>query len=453
MRLFYCYIMGGLLSYTKNKHFLSLAGNGVMAVFGLVIAAVLYRALPLHELGIWVFFQSTLLLIETFRSGFLTTAFIKFYAGATPQRANQILGATWYIGLVITGIFIALNIPAYFFLDKIGDEGLMFFSKWFAITYICTLPSFIASCVVQAEQRFDRLLYIRFISQSLFILAVVVLIVTKHSNLQNIIYANLGASLLTSLFTMVAGYARMSTLSQRSANAIRDMFHFGKYSVGTTFGANLFRSSDTFIINFMLGPAALAIYNLGQRLMEVVEIPLRSFAATAMPSLSEAYNQQRKQDVINITMKYTGMLTVALVPVAIITVLLADLAVGIIGGSQYANTEAANVFRLFMTFALLYPADRFLALTLDVIHKPRINFIKVLVMLVVNVIGDFAGIYVTGNIYGVVVTTLFPILIGVLVGYYALRRYHPFGFMDMYRNGYAECMLLVKNMWKQLRKR
>ncbi len=422
-----------------------------MSIFGLVIAAVLYRALPVAELGIWVFFQSTLLLIETFRSGFITTAFIKFYAGASTQRANEILGATWYIALSITGIFILINIPAYFFLDRIGDQGLQFFLTWFAITYICTLPSFIATCVVQAEQRFDQLLYIRFISQSLFILGVAALIATEHNSLQNIIYVNLSAAVITSIFTMIAGYARLGTLVKRSKTAISDMFHFGKYSVGTTFGANLFRSSDTFIINFLLGPAALAIYNLGQRLMEVVEIPLRSFAATAMPSLSEAYNQGRKTDVIRIMEKYTGMLTVALVPVAIITVLLADVAVAIIGGPQYANTEAANVLRLFMTFALLYPADRFLALTLDVIHQPKINFIKVLVMLVVNVAGDLIGIHLTGNIYGVVVATLFPILIGVLVGYFALRRYQPFQFMHMYQNGYAECRQMLGQLMKRFK--
>lgn len=215
----------------------------------------------------------------------------------------------------------------------------------------------------------------------------------------------------------------------------------------------MFRNSDTFIINFMLGPAALATYNLGLRLMELVEIPLRSLAATAMPSLSSAYNRNNKEEVIYITKKYTGILTTLLIPAAIITVLLADIAMSFIGGGKYAGTlqgiQAANVFRLFMTFALLYPADRFLALSIDVINQPRINFIKVLVMLVVNIGGDFAGVALTHNVYGIAISSVFPTLIGVLVGYWALNRYSNFPFFSIYSLGYRETKQFVMEKLKQ----
>lgn len=441
---------GQLLSKLRNKHFLSLAGNAIMSVFGLVIVSVLYRSLPVSELGKWVFFQSTLLLVDTFRSGFLTTAFIKFYAGADTRRANEVMGSAWYIAIGITMGFIVLNLPAFLLLRVVHDPGLSLFLKWFGLTFICTLPSFMASCKVQAEQRFDRLLYIRFVSQTLFIIGIVSLMVTGKNNLQNIVYTNLGASILTSIYTLASGYSGIGALGKRTRQGIKELFNFGKYSVGTTLSANLFRSSDTFIINFLLGPAALAIYNLGQRLMEVVEIPLRSFAATAMPSLSAAYNQDKRDEVIYILKKYAGMLTVALVPVCLVALVFADVAIGLIGGGKYAGTEAANVFRLFITFALLFPADRFFALTLDVIHQPRINFIKVLVMLAANIIGDFAGIYILGNIYGVAITTVIPTLIGVLVGYFALRRYLAFSFWDTYRLGYSEIKSFVS---EKLRKR
>jgi O-antigen/teichoic acid export membrane protein len=68
----------------------------------------------------------------------------------------------------------------------------------------------------------------------------------------------------------------------------------------------------------MLGPAALAVYNIGLRLMEIVEIPLRSFAATAMPSLSAAFNKPDKEEVVYILKKYTGVLTMLLIPAAIL---------------------------------------------------------------------------------------------------------------------------------------
>ncbi len=427
----------------NNKHFFSLAGNGIMSVFSIVTIAVLYRALSISEIGIWVFFQSTLLLVDTFRSGFLTTAFIKFYAGTDKRRAAEVAGSAWYIASVITGSLFLLNIPAFLFFREVNNAGLSLFFEWFGITYISTLPMYLAICVVQAELRFDRLFLVRLINQGLFILFIILLIILQRVNLQYVIYANLAAGLITSAFTVMTGWSMIHTFKSKTKKAIRELYHFGKFSVGTNISANLFRTTDTFIINFMLGPAALAIYNLGQRLMEVVEIPIRSFGATAMPSLSVAYNQNSKDEVIYIMKKYTGMLTVALVPVAVASVLLADVAVLIIGGEKYVHTEAANVLRLFMTFGLLYPADRYLALTLDVANQPRINFIKVLVMLAANVIFDFLGIYIFGNIYGVALATVVPILIGVSVGYWALQKFRPFRFFSIYTLGFHECRLLT----------
>ncbi|MEO6287695.1 MAG: lipopolysaccharide biosynthesis protein [Dyadobacter sp.] len=436
-----------LLQKLRNKHFLSLAGNGIMSVLGMLNMIILYRALPVASIGMWVFFLSILLLVDTFRSGFLTTAFIKFYAGASDGRKAEVVGSAWFIGGSITSILLLINIPAFLFSSYFENPSLILFLEWFGVIYVASLPYFIASCVVQAEQRFDQLLCIRFLSQGVFILFVIIMAVTKTANLQNIIYAYLGGAAMTSLFTIVMGWARLGDFKNRSWECIREIFHFGKYSVGTTLSSNLFGTSNTMIINFMLGPEALAVFNLGQRLMEIIEIPLRSFAATGMPELSAAFNEGNREKVINTMKRYTGLITVALLPACVGAVLLADVAIGIIGGSKYVNSEAANIMRLFMTFALLYPLDRFFALTLDVIHQPKINFIKVLLMLVGSVSASFLGIYLTGNVYGVAVAGIVPTLIGVSIGYWGLNRFHPFSVFSVFSTGYAEAISLVRTFW------
>lgn len=435
----------------KNKHFLSLAGNGIMSIMGMVTTAIIYRQLPMTEAGKWIFFQSTFLLVDTFRSGFITTAFIKFYAGATEQRTAEVAGSTWFVGGAITGILLVLNVPALLLAGNISDEGLLLFLKWFGLAYVFTLPSFIATCVQQGEQRFDRLLYIRAAIQGLFIVFIVGLIIAHRMNLYTVLYAYLGSNLLASLYAVVMGWSRITTFTKRSWASIKELYDFGKYSVGTTLSANMFRTSDTYIINFMLGPAALAIYNLGQSLMQIVEIPLRSFAATGMPLLSAAYNQNHRDEVIYTMKKYAGMLTIVLIPAVLVAVGLADFAISLIGGGKYVHTEAANVFRLFMTFALLYPVDRFSALTLDVIHKPQVNFYKVLVMLAANIIFDYLGILVLGNVYGVAVTTVIPVLIAVIISHWALNKYQKYSFVSVYTTGFIETKLLLKQGWSAIR--
>lgn len=427
----------------RNKHFLSLAGNGIMSILGMITLALLYHSLSVAEIGVWIFFQSTLLLVDTFRSGFLTTAFIKFYAGSAKERSAEVAGSTWFVAGTITVILLLINIPLWIYVKQIDNEGLSMFFKWFGVSYLCTLPLFVSTCVLQAEQQFDKLLIVRLLNQGSFILFVLLLILLNKLHLDTVIYANLISGLLTSVIAIMTGWSRIKTVSNKTRSCVKELFDFGKYSVGTTISSNLFRSSDTFIINFMLGPAPLAVYNLGQRLMEIVEIPLRSFAATGMPSLSAAYNQNKKEEVIYTMKKYAGMLTVALIPVCIVAVLVADIPIALIGGGKYLNTNAANVFRIFMIFALLVPADRFLALTLDVIHKPKINFIKVLIMLAGNIIADFAGIYFFKNIYGVALASAVPVVTGVIIGHWALRKYSPFKLKDIFVTGYTEVKELI----------
>jgi O-antigen/teichoic acid export membrane protein len=111
---------------------------------------------------------------------------------------------------------------------------------------------------------------------------------------------------------------------------------------------------------------------------------------------------------------------------------LADVAVGLLGGSQYVGTSSVTVYRIFMSFAMFYPIDRFIGVTLDIIHQPRINFYKVLVMLATNIVFDFIGVYY-GNISGVALATLFTFLSGVFFGYYWLRKYLDFTILGIFQ--------------------
>ncbi|WP_345951920.1 oligosaccharide flippase family protein [Mucilaginibacter sp. PAMB04274] len=441
-----------ILKKLKNPHIVNLIGTAIMQVLNLVQIAILFNYLSIETMGVWFFFQGTIGLVDTLRAGLITTAFITSYSGTTKERAAEVAGSAWYLSLLITGIFVIINLVYLASSIHIKDGGLDLFLKWFGLVFVITLPSFIASCVAQAEQRFDRLLYIRAISTVLSITMVLTLILTKSLNLNTAIYVGFVAGGVTSLMTIVLGWARLGTLANKSITTVKALFAFGKYSVGTSLGSNLFRYSDTSIINFMLGPSSLAIYNLGLRLMELVEVPLRSFAATVMPPLSAAYNQDNKYHVIYLLKKYAGLLTILLIPVVIGSLLFAEIAIWIVD-KKYLSTEAANVLRVFMSFALLYPVERFMALTLDAINQPRVNAIKLVFMLIANVVGDFVGVWVFGNIYGVALATILPILTGMIISYSWLQRYMKFDLWDVYKIGWLETQWLVKDSLAMLRKK
>lgn len=436
-----------IVSKIKNKHFLSLAGNGSMSVLSMVTVGILLRFMPKNDVGYWFFFQSVFVLLDTFRTGFLQVAMIKFYTGAEKIKAEAVLGSVWFLSLLITSILIIINLLSIFFLPNISNVGIVSIIEWFGITFLFTLPSAIASWILQSDQRFDKLLLLRIINQGAFILMVLFVIFFKNLNLNLILIINAVSSALVSLYCIAQGWTRIKTFSKRTKESIWELFHFGKYSVGTTISSNLLRSSDTFIIMFVLGaagPAAVAMYTIPMRLMEIIEIPLRAFLSTGMPSMSHAFNKGNRDEVVAIMQKYAGTLTIILFPVSMVAILLADIAIILLGGSQYAGTNAVSVYRIFMCFAMFYPIDRFLGVTLDIIHQPRINFYKVLVMLVTNIVFDFIGIHLFGNINGVAVATLFTFLSGVFFGYFYLKKYLNFTLLGFFTVGLGEIKSMIR---------
>lgn len=430
--------MLALRSKLENKHFLSFAGNGVMAVLSVVSISLLFHSLSANEAGAYVFFQTAFALMDTIRTGFLQTALIKFYAGVDELRGKEVLGSVWFLALLITALSFVVTLPFIFFLSDIDNVGAHLIVKWFSLLFMVTLPIVVTSWILQADADFKNILLIRIINQGSFILMLIVLIMMGKLTLNHAIIANLASCVLTSIFVFLKRWTHISSLMKRTKSCMLEIYHFGKYSMGTTISSNLLRSSDTFIINFMLGPAALAVYNLAQRLMEVIEIPLRSFMATGITSLSTASNRNDIQEVGRILKKYAGTITLTILPVALCAILFADTAIQLLGGAKYTGTEAANVFRIFMLFGILFPIERFQGVTLDMIHKPHLNLIKMMMMLTINIAGDFIGLSLLGNVYGVALASIPTFLSGLCFGFFALRKDIRHSFTDYFKAGIKE---------------
>lgn len=440
-----------IYSYLNNNHFLSLTGNVVMAGMSVLSSSLIFRSLHLQEVGMWILFTTMLGLLDSIRAGFLTTAFIRAYSGATPARAAEVMGSTWFIALLITVIFVALNTLALVLPIPISNESLNVFFHWFSVTFIVTLPGFIAGCVLQAELKFDKLLYLRVISQGVFIIGIAVLVLTKQMTLYRLLYLNIGREAVTSLAALIFGWTNFRMLKDRSVECAKELAHFGKYSIGSFIGSMLLRDSDTFVINFMLGPAALAVYNIAQRFMEFIEIPLRSSVATAMPAMSAAFNQHDKARLGWVMQRYAGVITWGLVPVIVVMFVGADLLIALLGGNKYTGTEASNVLRIFLVIAILFPIDRYFGVALDVINQPKMNLIKVFITLVMSVTTNVLGIKLLHNIYGVAFASAPTIMAGFIFGYLAFSRYSKLSLLSIIETGFEESKKIVFGFVAKLR--
>jgi O-antigen/teichoic acid export membrane protein len=446
-------LVKNIKSIFQNIHIQSLLGNGVMAIFNMLALALLYRALSINDIGVYVLFMTILGLIDTIKSGLLTNAFLKFYSGTTTERANEVVGSTWALALILTFMFLILNLIGFFVLPYLPELGWQLLIQYFSLIFLSTLPSFMANLMVQGERRFDRLLWLRLINQVLFVLIILYLISFNKVSLKNVILTYAIANLIASIATVFFGWTKINAIRYAKVNTIKEIFHFGKFSMGTSLSSNLFRVVDIFFINYFLNPSALAMYNLGGRLIQLVEIPLLSFASSGMPILAGYFNNNQKDEMTYFTKKLIGMMTIGIFIIAIVSILLANPIIGIIGGEKYIGSEAVVMFRIFMAIAILYPLDRFFALTLDVMNKPQINFYKILIMLLSNLIADYIGILVFKSAAGIAWANLIPVLIAIIISYYYLNKYLKLSLFSILKVGLIESYLLLNKIQLSLFKK
>jgi O-antigen/teichoic acid export membrane protein len=428
----------------NNKHFLVLLGNALLVTVSFTTSFLLFHFLSMDAVGMWFFVISLVTLCESARNGFLGTATVTFYAGTAPERAAAVMGSVWYLALALSAVILAINIIAWLFLQHAHNIEIALCIKWVGITYLSSVPIDIVCWKLQAEERYMRMFWFRMINSVTTILAFILLIMFGRMTLNNALLCNFLTNCITSLFGICLGMTGIQHVFKKTKECVFEILQYGKYMLGTTSVSVLLGNVDTWIINFMLGPAAVAVYNLAIRFMAVVELPLRTFVTTAMSEMAISFNKNNIHEVAYSFKKYTGFLTIVFIPLIISALLLADIPINLLGGAQYSHSIAANSFRLFMVMSLFYPFDRLNGLTLDVIRKTRINFYKVIIMFTVKVLGDFIGLGIFGNIYGINFSTFLVTIAAVFYGNYYLRSYISYNIHDIIVSGYRDVKLMVQ---------
>ena len=435
----------------KNKNFLALSVNVIISVFSVIIMSLLFRAFSKTDAGTWFFFLSIQGLVEAFRTGFLNTATIKFYAGAEKERGESVLGSVWLIAIIITLIVALLSWVLFLFIPFIDNYQVLIVAKWLGITFISSLPFTVPMWILMAEENYSKLLWLRLVNNLSMLLIILFLINQNKMTLNNMLILNIVTNVLTGILCVFFKSFHFNTITKYTKETLIELFNYGKYTVSTSTSVLFFRISTTFVITFFLGPTAMAVYNLPGRLMTIIEIPLGSSLGTGMSSMATALNKNDEKQFIYIFKKYAGLLTFAIIPIVFGVIVFADLAVLIIGGDKYVDTEAANILRIMIFFSLLFPIDRFNGVALDMLHLPRINFQKVLLMLGVHVTGTFLGVLLFKNLYGIAFFGPLTVISGVLYGYYELKKRIDYSIREILLVGWQESKTVITGVYAKLK--
>lgn len=383
-----------LLKVFKNNNFLSLANNMGVAIFGMLSFVIMARSFEKNYFGEWVLFIAAGNFFEMLRFGITRTAIIRFLAGAKPEDRNSLIGSNYSIGLYSTCILAGLIYTAYFlFKPMIAGSGYELFFLWYPVLSFINLPLNSAVSILHAYQKFDKLLYIRLFQTGSFTLFLIINILFLHWGIMPVLYVYLGKEAISSIICTIYKWDGLKYFFSGTKESNRTILNFGKYSIGTTIGTNLLKSTDTILLGLspFIGTVGVAMYAVPLKLTEILEIPLRSFAFNAFPSMSKASLEGNIEKVKQIFYSYSGGVTFIILPIVIIGFIFAEQFILILGGPEYLETK--SIFRFFCIYGLFISVDKFTGVALDSINKPKKNLIKVMYMASANILGDIFAIF------------------------------------------------------------
>ncbi|MCF8381290.1 MAG: oligosaccharide flippase family protein [Bacteroidales bacterium] len=438
----------------KENNFMSLYGNILISGMGFLSFILLSRRLSPDAFGHWVIFTSAVTLIDLVRFGLTRNALITFSAGVDKKTENEITASAFLMGLVIVLIITIIFIPAYLIApDSVSETSLGLILKWYPLLALSNLGWNNGVSLLQSKMKFLTILIMRTLNTGMFVILLFIVPTKFIENFEFIILLFIASNLVASIMSFLGKYDGLIHLKAANKKRMLQIFNYGKYSVGSFLGSSLLRSADSFIIGLapLLGPKGVAIYAIPMKLVEIMEIPLRSFSATAFPKLSAAFNKNNIQKLQSVFYTYSGVITSMFIPLVVFGILFAPQLVMLLGGKQYASEveTMANIFRIFCVYGLILPLDRMSGIMLDSLNSPDMNFRKILLMLGLNITGDLIAVYVFGSLEYVAAVTVVFTLIGAIAGWNMIRKKIGINFLSVITESswfYKSMILKIKSI-------
>ncbi|AYL95162.1 lipopolysaccharide biosynthesis protein [Mucilaginibacter celer] len=396
----------------------SLISNGLTAILGFVNLALIARIFTKDQAGMWFMLLTVYTLLEMLRSGWVQTPFIRFYVSAQHEdERRKLTGASWQLLLAFTLVISLFLLPALLF--KSFDQPAFKLAKHYTVLWLlCALPFQLLQWQLQARSQFKKLAAIKIIFALLFS-AFLLLQFKLKLDLEITVMFYGGIQLFIGMAGILVKWVRLGRWDADLSAERKKLSGFGKYSMLTMITSSLLRSSDQFIIAAWLGPSALALYAIPQKLVEAIEIPVRSFASVAMPAATALYHKHDSNSLRMLFYRQAGFLSFIILPLVAVLLLFPVPVVNLLGGGKYL--QSAMLLRIFCCYALLIPLDRYCGLLLDAANRPGLNSLKVILMLIVNVVLDIAALSMGMGLYGVAAGSTITFLLGVIIGWGQLK--------------------------------
>ena len=406
------WLVSGVLTVLQNF-------SGVF--FGFASFFILVRTLSKTDYGAWVLFMSTIMIIESIRSGLIQTALIRYLAASEPEEHPPILTASALLSLLVTVFCVALNLIFSGYLAALWDSPqladlFLVYNIGFVLSGFLNLFNYLEQANLSFKGIFltglvRQVIFFLFVGGSYFLDYPVRLIELVWVQVFSVLAATVWA------YFFVRDKLRFSLAHSRAW--VGKLFGYGKYAFGTFISSMLSGTLDQMMLGAMLSPAASGAYNIAVRVINLVDIPTNAMAVIVFPQSAKRMAEEGKAAIKYLYEKSVGITLAILVPMVLFLYFFADWTIALIAGERYA--DSIPLLKITLLYSLFNPFGRQSGIILDSIGKTKLGFLLVLLSTITNLGLNYVFIKNIG-VMGAAYATLTSSIIGFIIAQFVLRK-------------------------------
>lgn len=371
-----------------GKGIWGVAGKGLPVLYGFAYVLLVIRVLPEEEFGTFVLIQEVFLVISGLATAFALQPLLKFAAEERTDTAGVIT-----VSLLLQAAFL---IPTSLLVVALRPVAVSVFNAGSLGAVWNYIPAMLAASfarnftLIVLQSRF-RVREVFWVDAAHFLgapgLIWVLSRMHEFDTAEDLIIINLISLSASSLLGLWLSRSLLRITAHPRREDYRQMWDYGKYSLGGVASYLVYSKADTFILAGYTGPLQVALYNSAKvftRVFEMVGQVAQMFLLPAVSMLSSRGEQGSLRAVVE---KSILFLTVALLPVSAVFLLAPSLLLQILYQGKYA--EAAPLLRIFALLSFVVPLYAVCSNALMGLGRAREGFLLGLAMLVISLASYF----------------------------------------------------------------
>lgn len=408
-------------SYWLKSGKFALLERVAMLIFGLGNFYFLVRILDKESYGTWMLFISIATLIEVSRNGFFKNPLIRIMGLAHENEKNDVQSASlilhFFSSLLLAVLLYGISFP-------LGDLwGINDFDKLFFLFLIANfaLPFFFHfEYILVANLDFKGSFLGQLIRNGIIFFVLSIFFTFSVS-------LNLESLAIIYTFSVFAGAVSNAWFSSkyialsftwRPALALK-LFHYGKYTFGTSIAAVLLRNIDAWMLAWFISPVAVATYNVAIRISNLVEVPIMALSNIMFPKAVQGAAIDGDSIFKGMYEKSVAAILLFSIPIVFFVIIFSSFIIQIIAGEEYKESSFILQITIFYSFVL--PFNKQMGILLDAIGRAKINMMFVILAALLNTLFNYLLIPALG-VTGAAFATLSTFIIVVVFNLIYLHK-------------------------------